>query len=486
MWALINALGGFWGVLAIVLTVLLSVIVSAHAVLYKRDSRAAVGWVGVIWLVPIIGAALYALLGINRIRRQASEQRAHHPILSSGQYPAATARPRTSVALPQQLIQFGTLAELVDRVASRRLTAGNDVVPLVDGDEAYPSMVEAIDAAVHSVALSTYIFDNDRAGNLFLDALERAVMRGVEVRVLIDTVGSRYSRPSIVGELKRRNVPVALFGQTVLPWRMPYMNLRNHRKILVTDGKVGFTGGINIREGSLIASSPDRPVQDLHFRLEGPVVNHLMQTFGEDWVFTTHEQLVGRLWFPRLEERGEVIARGINDGPDADFEKARLVFLGALACAERSVRIVTPYFLPDAGLISALDVASLRGVDVEILLPAENNLPSVQWASTAQLWQVLARGCRVFYTPPPFDHSKLMLVDDGWALFGSTNWDPRSLRLNFEFGVECYDVNLVEQLGRLVDGKLANAREVTTREVDSRSLPVKLRDGIARLAAPYL
>jgi cardiolipin synthase len=486
VWTLINALGGFWYAVAIVLTVLLSVIASAHAVLYKRDSRAAVGWVGLIWLVPIIGAALYAMLGINRIRRQASEQRAQHPVLSSGQYPTAVPPPRTSVALPRQLQRYGTLGELVDRVASRRLTAGNEVVPLVDGDEAYPNMVEAIDAAAHSVALSTYIFDNDRAGKLFLDALERAVQRGVEVRVLIDTVGSRYSRPSIVGDLKRRKIPVALFGRTVLPWRMPYMNLRNHRKILVIDGNVGFTGGINIREGCLLAHRPDRPVQDLHFRLQGPVVSHLMQTFGEDWVFTTHEQLVGRLWFPKLQERGEVIARGINDGPDADFEKARLVLLGALACAERSVRIVTPYFLPDAGLISALDVASLRGVDVQIVLPAENNLPSVQWASTAQLWQVLARGCRVFYTPPPFDHSKLMLVDDGWALFGSTNWDPRSLRLNFEFGVECYDMQLVEQMGRLIDGKLASAREVTAREVNSRSLPIKLRDGIARLAAPYL
>ena len=486
MWTLINALGGFWSVLAIVLTVLLSVIASAHAVLYKRDSRAAVGWVGLIWLVPIIGAALYAMLGINRIRRQASEQRAQHPILSSGQYPSATVPPRTSVALPRPVHHLHPLAELVDRVASRKLTAGNAIAPLLDGDEAYPAMIAAIDAATRSVALSTYIFDNDYAGGLFVDALERAVRRGVEVRVLIDTVGSRYSRPSIVRDLRQRNIRVALFGRTVVPWRMPYMNLRNHRKILVVDGRIGFTGGINIREGGLLQRPSSRPVQDLHFRLEGPVVVHLMQTFGEDWVFTTNEQLIGRSWFPVLEQAGEIVARGVNDGPDADFEKARLVLLGALACAERSVRIVTPYFLPDAGLISALDVASLRGVDVQIVLPAENNLPSVQWASTAQLWQVLARGCRVFYTPPPFDHSKLMLVDDGWALFGSTNWDPRSLRLNFEFGVECYDMQLVEQLGRLIDGKLAGAREVTTREVNSRSLPIKLRDGIARLAAPYL
>jgi len=306
------------------------------------------------------------------------------------------------------------------------------------------------------------------------------------VRVLVDTVGARYSRPSIARELRRRKVRIALFGRTLLPWRMPYMNLRNHRKILVVDGHIGFTGGINIREGSLLQRTPQHAVQDLHFRFDGPVVGHLMHTFAQDWVFTTHEQLSGDLWYPKLERAGNVVARGINDGPDEDFEKAKLVFLGALACAQRSVRILTPYFLPDAGLIGALDVAALRGVDVKIVLPQKNNLIFVQWASTAQLWQVLKRGSRVFYSPPPFDHSKLMLVDDGWALMGSTNWDPRSLRLNFEFGVECYDTELARSLGALFDRKLEQAREVTSAQVDGRSLPVKLRDGMARLAAPYL
>jgi cardiolipin synthase len=480
-----RVLGDFWNVVATVLTVFLSVIASGHVVLYKRDSRAAVGWVGLIWLVPIVGAVLYALLGINRIRRQAIEKRSQHPLLASGAFAAVTAvterRP-----LPGAVEHLQALAGLVDRVSAVSLTTGNAVSPLVDGDEAYPAMLEAIERATASVALSTYIFDNDFAGSLFLEALERAVQRGVEVRVLIDTVGARYSRPSIVRELNRRHVPVGLFGRTVLPWRMPYMNLRNHRKILVTDGRVGFTGGMNIREGSLVERRPTHPVQDLHFRLDGPVVAHLTRTFAADWAFTTHERLFGEPWFPSLGSVGDVVARGINDGPDEDFDKARFVFMGALACARQRVRIVTPYFIPDAGLISALDVAALRGVHVEILLPEVNNLAIVQWAATAQLWQVLQRGCRVYYTAPPFDHSKLMLVDDGWVLFGSTNWDPRSLRLNFEFGVECYNVPLAKTLNGLVDRKLERARQITTGEVNARPLYIKLRDGVARLAAPYL
>jgi cardiolipin synthase len=483
--SLVPFLADLWQVIAAALTFALSAIASAHAVLYKRDSRAAVSWVGVIWLVPVIGAVLYVLLGINRIRRQAADLRQEVPILMSGEFP----RPELAVppiALPKAFGHLRALAALVDRVAGRRLLAGNAVRPLEDGDEAYPAMLAAIDAAQDTIGFATYIFDHDRAGARFLEALERAARRGVDVRVLVDTVGARYSRPPITHALERRGIRVALFGRTVVPWRMPFMNLRNHRKILVVDGRVGFTGGINIREGCVIQWQPRRPVRDLHFRLDGPVVAQLSHTFAEDWAFVTHERLLGYRWFPPLEPVGESFARGINDGPDEDFEKARFVFLGALACARDRVRIVTPYFVPDQGLISALDVAALRGVRVEIVLPAKNNLPFVQWAATAQLWQVLHRGCRVFLTPPPFDHSKLMLVDDGWALLGSTNWDARSLRLNFEFGVECYDADLAERLHQLVDRKVEAAREVTAADVNGRPLPVKLRDGVARLAAPYL
>lgn len=460
-------------------------VASGHAVLYKRDSRAAVAWVGLIWLVPILGPSLYGLLGINRVRRRAALLRAARPFGITAEFERPPTL-RSEAILPPPLRDFAPLAELVDRVTGRPLTAGNAVTPLVNGDQAYPTMLQVIDGAQRTVVLSTYIFDHDAAGLAFRDALERAVRRGAEVRVLIDAVGARYSFPPMAHELHRRGVTVAQFAPTLLPWRMPYFNLRNHRKLLVVDGRVGFTGGMNIREGHRVGRSPRHAVQDLHFQLEGPVVRHLAQAFAEDWSFTTHERLTGEAWFPVLEPKGSIYARGITDGPDEDFEKARHVLMGALACARRSITIVTPYFLPDSSLVSALTVAAMRGVEVNIVLPEANNLALVQWASTAQLWQVLKRGCRVFYTPPPFDHSKVLLIDQGWALIGSSNWDPRSLRLNFEFDVECYDLGLASRLDGLVAEKLKRARHVTAGEVDARPLPIQLRDGIARLASPYL
>jgi cardiolipin synthase len=160
--------------------------------------------------------------------------------------------------------------------------------------------------------------------------------------------------------------------------------------------------------------------------------------------------------------------------------------VGALAAAQKSVRLMTPYFLPDDAVCQALDVAAMRGVQVDIVLPAHNNLELVGWASTAMLWQVLGRGCNVWMSPPPFDHTKLMVVDGAWAMFGSGNWDERSMRLNFEFNVETYDRDLASRLEAHIAGVIARSTRKTLAEVDGRSLPVRLRDGIARLFSPYL
>jgi cardiolipin synthase len=468
-----------------ILSVLLAVIASAHAVMRKRDSRAAVGWVGVIWLVPIVGAVLYVLLGINRIQRRAKALRAGQPTV-----PPAPESGDNWRAVGAELMEgrghLDALARVVGKVTDAPLTDGNRVVPLMNGDAAYPAMLETIEAAERSLAFSTYIFDHDDSGLLFADALARAVKRGVVVRVLIDSVGARYSWPSMVGHLRRRGVRVARFMQTLLPWRMPFFNLRNHRKILVADGCVSYTGGINVREGHVLRRNPRRPVKDLHFKVEGPVVQQLMSVFADDWAFATREVLTGELWFPELEHVGTVIARGIPDGPAEHFDKMRLTLLGGVQTAEYRIGVVTPYFLPDRDLISALAVAAMRGVEVDIVLPSVNNQPLVGWASTALWWQLLERGCRVFLTPPPFDHTKLMVVDDFWTLIGSANWDPRSLRLNFELNVECYDRDLARSMTHLVGEKVASARQVTLAEVDGRCIPIRLRDGVARLLSPYL
>jgi cardiolipin synthase len=471
----------FWPHIAAGSHFLAASLASIHALLHKRDSRAAALWLGLIWFFPLFGPLLYLSLGINRIRPHAVALRVH----GAFSRPVGDGLGAVQHAGSEHLKK---LAATVSRVVAQPLTAGNQVQPLVNGDAAFPAMLAAIDSATKSVTLCTYIFDNDKTGKQFVEALSRAMKRGVKVRVLVDAAGTRYSWPPITWRLRQAKIPFAKFLPTSLltPWRVATINLRNHRKSLVVDGQIAFAGGMNIRHGNVLTDNPKHPVQDVHFRITGPVVAQLQEAFANDWAFTTRETCEDETWFPQLKETGAVLARAVTDGPDHDFEKARWTLLAALAEAQSSIQIVTPYFLPDVGLVSALNLAALRDVRVDIILPAKNNLPFVHWASRAMWWQVLGHGCHIWLAPPPFDHSKLMIVDRLWAFLGSANWDARSLRLNFELNVECYGRELANELEALILKKLSGAREVTLTEVDSRPLPARLRDSIARLFSPYL
>jgi len=449
---------------------------TGHAVIYKRDSRSASIWVLLIWILPAVGSVLYALFGVNRVERRAARLR------------RGMVRHRADLQFPpsEPGTHFTPLARLVGQIVERRLCPCNAVDPLIDGAAAFPAMMEAINGARTSIALAVYIFDGVGVGAEFVAALGAAAKRGVEVRVLIDDVDARFNGDSAVKPLREAGVNVAVFNPPFLPARLHAMNLRNHRKILVIDGAIGFTGGMNIDTRYWRPEAQEQAFRDLQFRLRGPVVAQLMEVFADDWQFTTEEALRGPKWFPPQREEGSVLARTIEAGPDEAFERLRWAIIGGLNAAQRSVKILTPYFIPEQTLIAELNAAALRGVEVDIVIPEQTDLPHVRWAMYGQLWQVLDHGCRVWSRPGAFDHSKLMVVDGAWTLLGSANWDARSLRLNFELNVECYSVELGAHLDGLIQARISASQPITLEEINGRPLPIKLRDGLARLFAPYL
>jgi len=475
-----------WPALLTLAHLVLAIGVTVDAVLRPRHVASVLGWVGIAWMVPILGPLLYGAFGVNRVRRAAVSLDLEAAWSQAGTRQSATETPASDLVMAERFPELIGLVRLGHRVTGRPLLAGNRVEPLINGDQAFPAMLAAIAEARESVTLLTYIFDHDRTGLEFHQALAAAHRRGVAVRVLIDAVGSRYGRPSMVATLRQAGVPVAAFLPPRLARLYRYINLRNHRKILVADGRIGFMGGMNLREGHRLERRPSHPAQCLHFRVEGPVVAELQRTFAMDWAFTTGEILVGDTWFPELPTQGDVLARGVPAGPDGDLDHLAEILLGALQVARDRVGIVTPYFLPDEVLLRGLQAAAMRGVRVDIVVPARSNLPIIDWAMMPQWHGLVAKGCRVHRSPAPFDHTKLLVVDGQWSLVGSTNWDARSLRLNFEYNLEGYDPVLAGRLERLVDERIARATRVTLDALRHRPLPLRLRDGLARLGTPYL
>lgn len=475
---------GLWSVLALAL----SLAATVHIVLTKRQTRAAIAWVGVVWIAPLGGVLAYVLLGINRIRRKARQLRRR--MRRSGPSIDAICTPTELRAElgPEGAYLLG-LNRLVTVITRQPLMEANEIVPLRDGSEAYPAMLEAIESARRSISLATYIFYDDPTGRQFVDALGRAVARGVEVRVLIDDVGARYGWPwirPVRRALRAAGVPTATFLPTFTPSRLLHFNMRNHRKVLVVDGGTAFTGGMNIDHTFAGSDGPGPQHHDLHFRVRGPVVAELQRVFVDDWDFTTGERLDGPLWFAPAERIGSTPARCVADGPDEYHDRLLLTILGAVSTAQRSIQIITPYFLPDEPLLTALSVAALRGIEVEIVLPSAPNIGLVGWAAMPGLEQLLEVGCRVHRTPPPFDHAKLMVIDGAWTFIGSANLDPRSLRLNFELNLECYGPAAAGAVLPQIERRRQRAHPLSLADLQARPWLVRVRDGVARLFSPYL
>ena len=476
----------YWPHLVAAISIVTGAVAIAHAALTKEDVRAATGWVGVILLSPILGAFVYLIAGVNRIRHTALSTRRSARRMAWQEF-YGTAVPREAI-VEGFSSQFIPMKHVGDTVTRFPLTAGNRIEILPDGDTAYGAISEAIAEARHSIIVETYIFDRDRIGIRIADLLIAAHRRGVSVRVLIDSVGARYSVPSIVGYLRENGVRTETFnGKVIIGLRLPYANLRTHRKIIVVDNEIAFAGGMNIREAFTREFQGNRYARDTHFRITGPIVADLFSVAAEDWHFASGEKVAATVQPPvTVAPNAPIFARVVSSGPDASLETNHKMLMGAFSVAQRSIRIMSPYFLPDRELISALVTAARRGVEIDILVPSQNNLTLVDRAMTAQFDQVLKYGCRIWRVGGAFDHSKLLTIDGEWSYIGSSNLDPRSLRLNFEVDIEVLDTTFAALLDERFKAAIAGAHAVTLHELRHRSYLLRLAEKILWLGSPYL
>lgn len=446
---------------------------ATHALLNKTDSRAAFGWIALCLLLPLAGPALYFLFGVNRVQERAKKLD-NDPVK-----PDNLARP-IKYDIPASL---KNIQHISYRLTGLPLVGSNHVKLLVSGGETFPEMISAINSAKQYIYLSTYIFKADEVGNAFIKALIEAKNRKVDVRILIDGIGEYYSLKKVRRKLLKKGIEVKRFlPPKLLPFNV-HINLRNHRKLFIVDDDVCYVGGMNI-SGEYM-NTINTSLNDLHFKITGDVLYQIKGLFLSDWYF-----VIGKKY--QQQERKSVfsakasLCRVIADGPGKNFGHLSTLYFSAINAATKTVVIMTPYFIPNNEILRSLQVASLRGVNVSVILPIKNNLNFVKWASQKSISELIKSGVNVFYQPPPFDHTKIFIVDEYYCLIGSSNIDPRSLRLNYEVCVEIYDQTVAKTLQEYADKSLVNSKKITISELENRPLLIKIRDGIAWLFSPYL
>ncbi len=461
--------------------------VALHAILNRPSPRSAVIWVLVLWFIPVLGVSAYATIGLDRVRARRALLKGRTREELRGAYPEvpalASARRVHRVRTGDPLVDLHAVA---GQLSQRELLAHNEFALLRNGEEIYPAMLADIAAAHTTINCFSYCFEGDEVGERFVDELARAVERGVEVRVCYDAAGSVGTPGRFFARARARGIRVAPFFPLNPLARRAQLYLRNHRKLLVVDGVVGYFGGANIGAIHLAASDrPDRSI-DLHVRARGPIVQQLQEVFIEDWFYAAGEELLTAAHFADVEDAGDAVGRVLTGGPDHEYDHVRLLFFQALSSARQSIRIATPYFIPDPALKTALRAAALRGLDVRLYVPSRNDHPIIRRASLALMPSLLTAGMRAFEQPPPFVHTKALLIDDNWALLGSANMDPRSFHLNYEVVVEMSRTPLIADLRAWFDACEGACTELTADLLARRSFGARVVDHGAALFSPLM
>jgi cardiolipin synthase len=455
----------------------LTVAASVHILLNKKNVYSSIGWLAVVWMSPVFGALAYFLLGINRIHRKASILKDE----SSKKLQRKHYNFKVPEAAPAQMRRILEVLKIGINITNEKMLKGNSVKPLINGDAAYPEMLAAIKSAQKQVFISSYIFDYDSVGILFIEAIKQAAARGAEIYILFDGFGSWGHISKFKKALARqRGVNIAVFLPPLK--NLSFINLRNHRKIITVDGKTAFFGGMNLSADNLLKTASN-PVADITFKIEGSVVSQISKTFADDWYFATKQTVLPVTQASDIKE--DNFARLILDGPQGAESMLELILLAAINFARKSVDIITPYFLPRESVFNALEIAAMKGVKVNIILPEISNHIIFNWAHESIFYRLLRRGVNIYKSPPPFDHSKVLTIDGVWSFIGSSNWDERSFRLNFEANMEILDLKFATMLKSYARTKRKKSKKLDIAAYENMPKILKLRNNFARLFTPY-
>lgn len=474
-----------WGVLSLIFLIT-SIAIAFIIVLEKRSPFKTAAWILVLVLLPVLGLIFYLFFG-QEYRKQKLFSRRR--IKALNRYRRVTSKQlrrlqKTGFQLPQPTENYRKIISLLLNNSHSVITTGNKVRILNNGQKTVDAIFEAIESATHHIHVEYYIIDNDQTGNRLKEILIRKSKEGVEVRVIIDDVGSWSLGKKYIESLKLAGVELYSFMEVRFPRLTGRVNYRNHRKIVIVDGKIGFTGGINMADRYVYGLRKIGPWRDTHLQVEGDAVTCLQVVFAADWYFVKGENLWGDNYFHPFSESAGVPIQICASGPDSDWDGISQAFFAAIANANREIFIVTPYLMPPPAITTALKTAALGGIDVRIIIPEKSDSLIPKWCSFSYIEELLEAGVRIFFYQDGFIHSKVIMVDGVFSTVGTANLDFRSLETNFEVNAFIYDERITRQMNAFFKVDLRHSREIVLSEWRKRPWYNKTRESLAYFISP--
>lgn len=469
----------------------LNILLSIVIIFFQRKNPETVwAWLLVLYAIPVAGFLLYLIFGQDYRKSRMFREKEIEGELKYAARRQSESLQQDGKWLPEpELLQFQSLMVYNLNEGQSVLTNNNEIRIFTEGHEKFSTLLEEIHQAVQYIHIQYYIIREDELWEILEEALLKKAAEGVEIRILYDSMGCRRRKRDSFARLMEAGVQVAEFFPAVFGKLQLRLNYRNHRKIVVIDGRIGFVGGFNIGKEYLGLDQKFGHWRDTHLCIEGAAVTSLAVRFVLDWNYAAKENLFqeDRLFsLPVYERNGKELVQIVSSGPDSEAEKIRNNYLRLIHLAKDHIYIQTPYFIPDEDILDALHIAAKSGVDVRIMVPCKPDHPFVYWANHAYLGELIQAGAKCYRYQDGFLHAKGMMADGLSACIGTANMDIRSFRLNFEVNAVLYGREAVSRLEVIFQEDMTRSIQITPEEYQKRSAAVRIREQVCRLLSPLL
>lgn len=478
-----------------ILPVLVSIILSLNVLLAlaiifleRRDASATWAWLMVLLFIPVVGFILYLIFGRRLSNKEIFtwDKKSRLGLLTAVQEQLTAIKENHLKVQHEDIIPYEDLIYMHLKNNDALLSQNNKVEVYTDGQKKFHALIDDIEKAENHVHLLYYIIRDDKLGQRLAEVLKRKAKENVEVKLLYDDMGSRLLTRKYTRELIEAGVQVESFFPSLIPKVNMKINYRNHRKLAIIDGEIGYIGGFNIGDEYLGFNKRFGYWRDTHLRVEGEAVNNMQTRFILDWNHASHRDIVYEERYYQAKPKGNVAMQIVSSGPDSEWEQIKHGYLKMILSAKNYVYIQTPYFIPDDSLLDALRVAVLSGVDVRIMIPNKPDHPFVYWATFSNIGDMLNAGAKIYVYQKGFLHAKTIVVDGKIASVGTANIDVRSFRLNFEVNAFLYHPDIAQLLADRFHEDVVESTELTFKLYQSRSKWIRFKEAISRLLSPIL